>query len=130
MVMPVPMGEPQSPRLLNPEALITAKPLVPPETARAKGSGYPLPFALFFVDGSYLASVGSPAFCSPAFLRLSQLYLRWNFSTRPVVSRNFILPVKQGGHAEQISTVMFLRVLRVVNLLPQPQVMTVSTYSG
>ena len=31
----------------------------------------------------------------------------WNFSTRPVVSTNFILPVKNGWQAEQISTVMF-----------------------
>src|SRR5437667_11861136 len=75
----------------------------------------------------YLA--GSLA-ASPAFLRLSQLYLRWNFSTRPVVSTYFILPVKKGWQAEQISTVMFLRVLRVVNLLPQPQVTVLSTYSG
>src|SRR5438132_8288271 len=67
---------------------------------------------------------------APAFLRLSQLYLRWNFSTRPVVSTYFILPVKNGWQAEQISTVMFLRVLRVVNLLPQPQVTVASTYWG
>src|SRR4051794_35358074 len=67
-------------------------------------------------DGtSYLAT------SSPAFLRLSQLYFRWNFSTRPVVSMNFILPVKKGWQAEQISTVMFFFVLRVTNLLPQPQ---------
>ena len=79
----------------------------------------------------YLASVASVAsVASPAFLRLSQLYLRWNFSTRPVVSTNFILPVKNGWHAEQISTVMFFLVLRVVNLLPQPQVTVASTYSG
>src|SRR5205085_7172075 len=67
---------------------------------------------------------------SPAFFRLSQLYFFWNFSTRPVVSTYFILPVKNGWQAEQISTVMFLRVLRVTNLLPQPQVTTASTYSG
>src|SRR5205814_2029649 len=67
---------------------------------------------------------------SPAFFRLSQLYLRWNFSTRPVVSTYFILPVKKGWQAEQISTVMFLRVLRVTNLLPQPQVTVASTYFG
>src|SRR5712691_5379618 len=72
---------------------------------------------------SYFASV-----TSSAFLRLSQLYLRWNFSTRPVVSRYFILPVKKGWHAEQISTVMFFLVLRVTNLLPQPQVTVASTY--
>src|SRR5262245_4710469 len=67
---------------------------------------------------------------SPCFLRLSQLYLRWNFSTRPVVSTYFILPVKNGWQAEQISTVMFFLVLRVTNLLPQPQVTVASTYSG
>src|SRR5207302_7443449 len=64
------------------------------------------------------------------FFRWSQLYLRWNFSTRPAVSTYFILPVKKGWHTEQISTVMFLRVLRVTNLLPQPQVTVASTYSG
>src|SRR5581483_3570813 len=67
---------------------------------------------------------------SPCFLRLSQLYFFWNFSTRPVVSTNFILPVKNGWQAEQISTVMFFLVLRVTNLLPQPQVTVASTYSG
>src|SRR5215472_7591393 len=72
----------------------------------------------------------SLAASAPGFLRLSQLYLRWNFSTRPVVSTYFILPVKKGWQAEQISTVMFLRVLRVTNLLPQPQVTVVSSYLG
>jgi hypothetical protein len=67
---------------------------------------------------------------SPGFLRLSQLYFFWNFSTRPVVSTNYILPVKNGWQAEQISTVMFFLVLRVVNLLPQPQVTVASTYAG
>src|SRR5262245_66669849 len=61
-------------------------------------------------------SAGVSAGASPPFLRLAQLYLRWNFSTRPVVSRNFILPVKNGWQAEQISTVMFFLVLRVTNL--------------
>src|SRR5262249_48973865 len=70
------------------------------------------------------ASAASP------FLRLSQLYLRWNFSTRPVVSTYFILPVKNGWQAEQISTVMFFLVLRVVKRLPQPQTTVASTYSG
>jgi len=58
------------------------------------------------------------------------LYFFWNFSTRPVVSTYFILPVKKGWQTEQISTVMFLRVLRVTNLLPQPHVTVASTYSG
>src|ERR687898_849825 len=65
-----------------------------------------------------------------ASLRVSQLYFFWNFSTRPVVSTYFILPVKNGWHAEQISTVMFFFVLRVVNLLPQPQVTVASAYFG
>jgi hypothetical protein len=46
------------------------------------------------------------------------------------VSTNFILPVKNGWQAEQISTVMFFRVLRVVNLLPQPQVTVAVSYVG
>src|SRR6266496_2209180 len=75
------------------------------------------------IDGRCLAASCSLAAAS---LRLSQLYFFWNFSTRPVVSTNFILPVKNGWHAEQISVVMFCRVLRVVNLLPHPQVMTTS----
>src|SRR5262249_61650770 len=66
-------------------------------------------FVLLYLAASSLAS----------FLRLSQLYLRWNFSTRPVVSTYFILPVKKGWHAEQISTMMFFLMLRVVKLLPQ-----------
>src|SRR5258707_14946505 len=67
---------------------------------------------------------------SSAFLRLSQLYFFWNFSTRPVVSTNFILPVKKGWQAEQISTVIFFFVLRVLNLFPQPQVTVASSYLG
>src|SRR4051812_22588500 len=67
---------------------------------------------------------------APGFLRWAQLYFFWNFSTRPVVSKNFILPVKNGWQAEQISTAMFFRVLRVVNLLPQPHTTVASTYSG
>src|ERR1044072_4938977 len=86
---------------------------------RRKGKeGHPpsFPFRLYRVPG-YLAGSAASA---PAFLRLSQLYLRWNFSTRPVVSTNFILPVKNGWQAEQISTEMMLRMLRVGNLLPPP----------
>src|SRR4051812_1226569 len=78
----------------------------------------------------YWALAASAFGASSAFLRPPQLYFFWNFSTRPVVSTNFILPVKNGWQAEQISTVMFLRVLRVVNLLPQPQVTVVSSYFG
>src|SRR6516162_6614136 len=74
--------------------------------------------------------VSACAASAACFLRWSQLYFFWNFSTRPVVSMNFILPVKNGWHTEQISTVMFFLVLRVVNLLPQPQVTVASTYSG
>src|ERR1051325_3643633 len=83
----------------------------------------PSTFCLVGDEPSYFAA-------SSGFLRLSQLYLRWNFSTRPVVSTNFILPVKNGWQAEQISTVIFCRVLRVTNLLPQPQVTVVSSYLG
>src|SRR5947208_16137059 len=79
------------------------------------------------MHGSYLAAGVSAALAS---LRLSQLYFFWNFSTRPVVSTNFILPVKNGWHAEQISTEMFFLVLRVTNLLPQPQVTVHSSYFG
>src|SRR5262245_5134359 len=64
------------------------------------------------------------------FLRAAQLYFFWNFSTRPVVSTYFILPVKNGWQAEQISTLMVFLVLRVLNLLPQPQVTVASSYFG
>src|SRR5262249_31281780 len=80
-------------------------------------------------SGPYLASAVASA-ASAFSLRLFQLYFFWNFSTRPVVSTNFLLPVKNGWHAEQISTLMTLRVLRVVNLLPQPQVTVASWYWG
>ena len=54
-----------------------------------------------------------------------KLYVPPNFllnrSTRPAVSTNFCLPVKNGWHALQISTVIFGIVLRVVNVLPQAQ---------
>src|SRR5205807_2640676 len=81
-----------------------------------------------FLGGFGAAASAAGWSAAPAtLLRLAQLYLRWNLSTRPVVSTNFILPVKNGWQAEQISTVMFLRVLRVGILLPQPQVMTTSS---
>src|SRR5205085_4582043 len=108
--------------------LSNASHMVGHQQKREKGGGRgpARPFSLDFAP-PYCCGAASPA---AAFLRLSQLYLRWNFSTRPVVSTNFILPVKNGWHAEQISTVMFLRVLRVVNLLPQPHVTVASTYFG
>src|SRR5438128_4890453 len=94
------------------------------ETKKAKGrrAVFLLPCRL---GSGYLAVAASSC-----FLRLSQLYLRWNFSTRPAVSTYFILPVKNGWHAEQISTLMFFLVLRVTNLLPQPHVTVVSSYLG
>src|SRR5947209_2104720 len=93
---------------------------------KAKGSA-DASFCLAWESG-YLASV--VALGSSAFLRLSQLYFFWNFSTRPVVSTYFILPVKNGWHMEQISTEIFFLVLRVVNLLPQPHVTVASSYLG
>src|SRR5436190_22669024 len=96
------------------------------EMKKAKG-GADAPFCLHCLWRSYLAS---STFTSSVFLRLSQLYLRWNFSTRPVVSTYFILPVKNGWHAEQISVAMVFLVLRVVNLLPQPHVTVASSYFG
>src|SRR5438093_5504896 len=91
-------------------------------TRQANAARFRLPLAIsprYFAASTFFSS-----------LRLSQLYLRWNFSTRPVVSTNFILPVKNGWHAEQISTEMFFLVLRVMNLLPQPQVTVQSSYLG
>src|ERR1700730_18961718 len=49
-------------------------------------------------------------------------YLRRKRSTRPAVSINFCLPVKNGWHAEQISTLMSPRwAERVTKALPQAQ---------
>src|SRR3954454_16359022 len=54
-----------------------------------------------------------------------KLYVPPNFllnrSTRPAVSTNFCLPVKNGWQAEQISTFTLACVLRVTKLLPQAQ---------
>src|SRR4051794_23777734 len=47
-------------------------------------------------EGRYWALAASALGASSAFLRPPQLYFFWNFSTRPVVSTNFILPVKKG----------------------------------
>jgi hypothetical protein len=44
-----------------------------------------------------------------------------NFSTRPAVSTNFCLPVKNGWQAEQMSTLMRVDVLRVWNVFPHAQ---------
>jgi hypothetical protein len=96
-----------------------------PQAANKKGKRTrERPFALSNAQ-IYFAS-----FDSSAFFRLSQLYFFWNFSTRPAESTNFILPVKNGWHTEQISTEMFFFVERVVNLLPQPQVTVASSYLG
>jgi len=51
-------------------------------------------------------------------------------STRPSLSMNFCLPVKNGWHAEQISTLMAGLVERVSNLLPHAQLTLDTTYSG
>src|SRR5438876_3925158 len=58
----------------------------------------------------------------PEPLRLRP-YLRWKRSTRPAVSTSFRLPVKNGWHAEQISTWMVGTVERVSMTLPQAQMM-------
>jgi hypothetical protein len=50
-------------------------------------------------------------------------YFFWNRSTRPAVSINFCLPVKNGWQFEQISTRIILPLIveRVSNVLPQAQ---------
>src|ERR1043165_8028148 len=54
-----------------------------------------------------------------------KLYVPPNFllnrSTRPAVSTNFCLPVKNGWQLLQMSTLIFLAVLRVSKVLPQAQ---------
>ena len=49
---------------------------------------------------------------------------------RPAVSTNFLSPVKNGWHFEQISTRMFFFVERVWMTSPQAQVIVVSSYLG
>src|SRR5690348_5366619 len=100
------------------------------QKGKRQGPGGPSLFPWCGCSGYFSLAASAPSAASPAFLRLSQLYLRWNFSTRPAVSTYFILPVKNGWQAEQISTVMFFLVLRVLNLLPQPQVTVASSYFG
>lgn len=53
-----------------------------------------------------------------------------NRSTRPAVSTNFCLPVKNGWQTEQMSTPKLARVDRVVNLLPQAQWTLQTWYLG
>src|SRR5437867_4460131 len=65
----------------------------------------------------------------PEPLRLRP-YLRWKRSTRPAVSTSFCLPVKNGWHAEQISTWMVGTVERVSMTLPQAQMMDAFSYRG
>jgi hypothetical protein len=54
-----------------------------------------------------------------------KLYVPPNFllnrSSRPAVSTNFCLPVKNGWHELQMSTVILASVLRVVKVLPHAQ---------
>ena len=59
-----------------------------------------------------------------------QLYFLANFSTRPALSTNFIVPVKNGWHCEQISTCSFTDVLRVLISVPQLQWTMTSWYLG
>src|SRR6476469_2728122 len=63
-----------------------------------------------------------------------KLYVPPNFllnrSTRPAVSTNFCLPVKNGWHAEQMSTLILASVLRVVNVLPHAQCTLQTWYFG
>lgn len=49
------------------------------------------------------------------------LYLLLKRSTLPVVSTSFCVPVKNGWHAEQISTLRFFAVLFVLITLPHEQ---------
>lgn len=57
-------------------------------------------------------------------------YFFLNFSTRPVESTIFCLPVKNGWHSEQISSFILLTVERVINELPQTQVTSHFLYVG
>lgn len=57
-------------------------------------------------------------------------YFFWKRSTRPWVSTNLYLPVKNGWQLEQISTENEPRVLRVVTTLPQAQEIRAGGYSG
>src|SRR5438045_2343618 len=79
--------------------------------------------------GLFRFEIGRGAYFAPAAAGVGavfwKLYVPPNFllnrSTRPAVSTNFCLPVKNGWQALQMSTVIFPSVLRVVNVLPQAQ---------
>ena len=57
-------------------------------------------------------------------------YFRLKRSTRPSLSTNFCLPVKNGWQDEQISTWISDFVLLVWKLFPHAQLIVQSTYSG
>ena len=93
-------------------------------TQRRGGSASPTP---------RIRRAGDPrprqAGAEPEPLRLRP-YLRWKRSTRPAVSTSFCLPVKNGWHAEQISTWMVGTVERVSMTLPQAQMIDAFSYRG
>ncbi len=77
-----------------------------------------------------LAAAASAFSFALDFLLVTVPYLLMNFSTRPSVSTNFWLPVKNGWQAEQISTCSFSRVEPVVNVLPHEQVTVATNHLG
>src|SRR4029077_10249453 len=80
----------------------------PPKGARADFGRF-----LYFESQLFAGAVAALSFLA---------YLRRKRSTRPAVSINFCLPVKNGWHAEQISTLMSPRwAERVTKALPQAQ---------
>src|SRR5262249_17446394 len=73
-------------------------------------------------DGApVLSTLRSPLLPLPAAFLVP--YLRLKRSTRPAVSTSFCFPVKNGWHAEQMSTWMLSFVERVAMTLPQAQTM-------
>jgi hypothetical protein len=77
----------------------------------------------------FFAPAGAPAVAVFWKLYVPPNFLL-NFSTRPAVSTNFCLPVKNGWHAEQMSTLIRAIVLRVVNVLPHAQCALQVMYFG
>src|SRR4030042_651591 len=58
------------------------------------------------------------------------VYFFMNLSTLPSESTNFCLPLKNGWHFEQISTLMVFLVERVCTTFPQAQRMVAGSYLG
>src|SRR4051794_8523367 len=107
------------PRPSTPEQRAEKTTVVPRLLTGAHGTTVAI---LFCLTRSYFVAASAGLAAPDVFWKL---YVPPNFfenrSTRPAVSTNFCLPVKNGWHAEQMSTLIFGSVLRVSKVLPHAQ---------